>query len=65
MNSNLAARAEMERLWTVKETAEFLGVKPRTIYAWVAEGRIPCRRAGTALRFLRSELMAWTAPQVK
>jgi excisionase family DNA binding protein len=65
MKPDVAGRGEPERLLNVKEAAQFLGVKPRTIYAWVAEGRIPYRRAGTALRFLRLELLEWTVAQVK
>jgi excisionase family DNA binding protein len=28
-------------LWTAKEVAAYLGVKPVTVYAWVKEQRIP------------------------
>lgn len=31
----------MESLWTVAEVAQFLAVKPTTIYAWVKQRSIP------------------------
>ena len=49
-----------EGLLNVREAAALLGVAPRTIYAWVAERRIPFRRAGRLLRFDRGELLAWS-----
>ena len=54
---------DQDRLLKPREAAEFLSVKLRTIYAWAAQGKIPYRRAGTELRFLRSELLEWTAPR--
>jgi excisionase family DNA binding protein len=39
---------------TVKELAEMKGVKPRTVYDWVREKRIPFHRTpGGRLRFYR------------
>jgi excisionase family DNA binding protein len=39
---------------TVSELAEMKGVKPRTVYDWVKENRIPCHRTpGGRLRFYR------------
>ncbi len=39
---------------TVKELAEMKGVKPRTVYDWVRERRIPFHRTpGGRLRFYR------------
>jgi excisionase family DNA binding protein len=54
---------EPGKLLTVPEAAQLLSVRPRTIYAWVAERRIPFHRAGRLLRFDRVELLAWS--QVK
>ncbi len=31
----------MRNLWTTKQTAEFLGVRPGTVYAWVKQRVIP------------------------
>ena len=50
------------QLLKVPEVAALLGVKPRTIYEMVAQGRIPYRKPpGTnILRFDLDEIMAWT-----
>jgi excisionase family DNA binding protein len=54
-----------ENLLTVKDAAKLLAVKPRTIYGWVAERRIPFKKAGRLLRFDRTELLAWAAAQAE
>ena len=46
-------------LLTVPEAAAFMRVKPKTVYAWVAEGRLPCLRAGNRLRFRTCDLERW------
>jgi excisionase family DNA binding protein len=51
--------AAMERLLTVEEVADWLQVKPRTIYQWVHEGYIPVIKLGTLVRFDQSSVMAW------
>lgn len=48
---------------TLKELAEMLRVKPRTIYDWVANERktgIPVERAGGSLRFRLDKVLLWT-----
>ena len=60
-----ASDTQPERLLKVKEAADFLSVKTRTIYAWVQERRIPFRRAGRLLRFDRAELSAWALAQAE
>ena len=44
---------------TLKEVAELLKVKPRTIYAWVSDKRIPYERKGSLLRFRLDAILAW------
>jgi excisionase family DNA binding protein len=46
----------------VKEVAEMLRAKPRTIYDWVSQGRIPYRKAGDRTIFLLDEILDWTKP---
>jgi excisionase family DNA binding protein len=48
-----------ERLLTVRDAAQYMGVKEKTVYAWVAAKRIRCLRAGSRLRFRQSDLDAW------
>jgi excisionase family DNA binding protein len=56
---------EQRKLLTVAEAAQLLSVKPRTIYAWVAERRIPFHKAGRLLRFDQARLLAWAASQAE
>lgn len=44
---------------TVREVAEYLKVKERTIYRLVAKGGIPAFKVGGSWRFRRSEIEAW------
>ena len=45
---------------TVPEVAEYLQVKPKTIYTWVSKGVIPCVRKGKHLvRFRREKVDRW------
>ncbi len=53
------------RFMSVQEAARFLGVSPKSLYAWVSQRRIPYRKAGRRLLFLESELVEWTCPSVK
>ena len=46
----------------VKELAELLRIKPRTVYEMVSQGRIPYRKAGDRTIFLLDEVLEWTRP---
>lgn len=46
-------------LLTVKQAAEFMGVSPKTVYAWVAQERLDCLRAGNRIRFRLCDLERW------
>ena len=46
----------------VNQAAELLGVKPKTIRAWVSEDVIPYRKAHGKVIFLLAELLSWTLP---
>jgi excisionase family DNA binding protein len=47
---------------TLKEVAALLKVKPRTVYAWVSDNRIPFERKGSLLRFRLDAVLAWNEP---
>ena len=47
---------------TLKEVAELLKVKPRTVYSWVSDNRIPFERKGSLLRFRLDAVVAWNEP---
>lgn len=44
-------------VFTVNEAAAALMVHPKTVYAWIYEGRVDAYRAGRALRIPRSGLI--------
>jgi predicted DNA-binding transcriptional regulator AlpA len=50
------------RLWTVKETAEFLGIPVSTLYYWSyrGEGGPRILRIGRSLRYNPIEVEAWS-----
>jgi excisionase family DNA binding protein len=49
----------------VKELAELLRIKTRTVYEMVSQGRIPYRKAGDRTIFLLHEILEWTRPNAK
>ena len=54
------ANMSLPRFLTVEEVAEMLRVKPRTIYDWVSQRRVPFRKAGDRTVFLFEEILEWT-----
>lgn len=50
----------MEKLIGIKEAAEFLGVRPGTVYYWKFKGIVPCYKFPTGTKgkvaFKKSEL---------
>ena len=59
---NIKDAKELPIYLTLKEVAELLKVKPRTIYAWVSDKRIPYERKGSLLRFRLDAIVAWNEP---
>ena len=60
--TNLAQANKPPIYLTLKEVAELLKVKPRTVYAWVSDNRIPFERKGSLLRFRLDAVVAWNEP---
>ena len=48
-----------ETLLTVTELASWLRLKPKTVYAWAATGKLPCVRIGNRIRFLKRDILRW------
>lgn len=59
---NIKDAKELPIYLTLKEVAQLLKVKPRTIYAWVSDKRIPYERKGGLLRFRLEAILAWNEP---
>jgi excisionase family DNA binding protein len=56
------AICEQDRLWTVVEAANFLGIVPGTLYRMVSEHRVPViKLSARCIRFRRAELEQWIA----
>ena len=60
--TNLVQAKEPPIYLTLKEVAELLKVKPRTVYARVSDNRIPFERKGSLLRFRLDAVVAWNEP---
>lgn len=52
-----------DRLWTVQEVSEYLGVSVATLYGWrsAGVGGPPCRRVGARLRYRPQDVREWVA----
>lgn len=44
---------------TLEEVADYLKVKPQTIYTWAQEKKIPAAKLGKEWRFKRSIIDVW------
>jgi excisionase family DNA binding protein len=60
---NIKEAKQLPIYLTLKEVAELLKVRPRTIYAWVSDERIPFERKGGLLRFRLDAVVAWNEPR--
>lgn len=52
-----------DEIMTVKELAEYLKIAEKTAYRFVAEGKIPGFKVGSAWRFRQKEIDAWIKKQ--
>jgi excisionase family DNA binding protein len=44
---------------TVKELSHWLKIKPSTLYLWATQGKIPCRRIYSLIRFEQDAIQQW------
>jgi len=68
MGLDVAKRAEsaredilnVDRLWNVKEVAEFLGLSVGTVYHLVSQRRMPCvRLSARCVKFQPAQIETW------
>ncbi len=53
-----------ERLWTVKDVSDYLGIPVATLYRWRYTGIGPkSRRIGKHLRYVAEDVFAWVQEQ--
>lgn len=50
-------------IWTIKELAEYLKLKEKTVYALVAKDEIPGFKVGGSWRFKKSQIDNWIESQ--
>jgi excisionase family DNA binding protein len=48
-----------DRIMTLEEVADYLRVKPQTIYTWAQEKKIPAAKLGKEWRFRKSMIDKW------
>ena len=51
----------LDRLLSVRQVSQILGSHPHTIYGWVEEGKLPCLRIGSRIKFRESVIEEWLA----
>jgi excisionase family DNA binding protein len=49
----------MPKLLTPQQIADYLGVKPSTIYQWTHQGFIPHVKLGRLVRFREADVAKW------
>jgi excisionase family DNA binding protein len=49
----------MNSYWDIRQLSSYLNVKPATLYAWVAQGRIPFLKLHGLVRFRPEEIEQW------
>jgi excisionase family DNA binding protein len=60
----MSGSADGHEILTLEEVAQYLRLKPQTIYKWAQEGRIPAAKLGKEWRFRRSVLDRWLDDQM-
>jgi excisionase family DNA binding protein len=61
----LSEVARIERLWTIHDVSDYLGVPAGTLYQWRHRGLgPPAVRLGKHLRYQPAAVQAWVAEQV-
>lgn len=53
-----------DKIMTLEEVAEYLRVKPQTIYTWAQEKKIPAAKLGKEWRFKKSMIDKWFNEQL-
>lgn len=50
---------KFKEIMTIEEVAEYLKLKPQTIYTWAQEKKIPAAKIGKEWRFKKSVIDEW------
>jgi excisionase family DNA binding protein len=63
MSQEIQLPDPLSKFLEVREVAALLRLKPRTIYDWVSQRRIPFRKFGDRTVFDRDEILKWAEEQ--
>ena len=55
---------DSDKIMTLEEVADYLRVKPQTIYTWAQEKKIPAAKLGKEWRFRKSVVDKWFNDQM-
>ncbi len=55
---------DSNKIMTLEEVADYLRVKPQTIYTWAQEKKIPAAKLGKEWRFRKSVVDKWFNDQM-
>lgn len=47
------------RWYSVKEMADYLGIKPDTLYKWISRGKMPAHKMGRLWKLRKHEVDSW------
>ena len=50
---------DKDKIMTLEEVADYLRVKPQTIYSWAQEKKIPAAKLGKEWRFRKTIVDKW------
>lgn len=53
-----------DKIMTLEEVADYLRVKPQTIYTWAQENKIPAAKIGREWRFRKTIIDKWFNDQM-
>ncbi len=48
-----------DRWFSLEEIAEYLGVKPDTLYKWIYRKKMPAHKVGKLWKFRKEEIDRW------
>jgi excisionase family DNA binding protein len=55
---------DSDKIMTLEEVANYLRLKPQTIYTWAQEKKIPAAKLGKEWRFKKSMIDKWFNDQL-
>jgi len=57
--NSMSKSDEAREVMNIRQTAEYLGISPDTLYKYVTEEKIPCFKLGNRWKFKKAVLDKW------